>query len=129
MRADLRVCEKAIIGPWKYDHEEIKASDTVTLIFETVQYAEGQNLLRLQDKPTAEFIAQARTGWPEAIERAIKAEEELARLGKRFPVTIDKKTQVIVDRKAFDACMGDNAAPSAKKTTSSGTSYSSCRRR
>lgn len=44
------------------------------------------------------------------IERALKAEEELARLGKRFPVTIDKKTQVIVDRKAFDACMGDNAA-------------------
>lgn len=46
----------------------------------------------------------------EWLERAIKAEEELARLGKRFPVTIDKKTQVIVDRKAFDACMGDNAA-------------------
>ena len=76
LRADLEICEKATPGPWtptpgnefvaqdKYDEDDCR-----------------QGICRLLHKPKrkedSEFIAAARTGWPEAIERAIKAEDKL----------------------------------------------------
>ena len=79
LKADLEICEKATPGEWattygsefvvqdKYDKDDCR-----------------QGICKLLHKPKinedAQFIASAREGWPEAIERAIKAEETLESL-------------------------------------------------
>ena len=69
--ADLKICGRVTQGPWRHewnpDCSEIYAPGVDTPI-----------ALVGHDPHDAEFIAQAREGWPHAIERAIKA-EELAR--------------------------------------------------
>ena len=65
--ADLKVCDRATPGPWRCewnpDCSEI--------------YAPGVDkpiILVGHDPHDADFIVQAREGWPHAIERALKAE-------------------------------------------------------
>jgi len=68
--ADLKVCDRATPGPWRYewnpDYSEIYAQgvDTPSPIILVVGH----------DPYDADFIVQAREGWPHAIERALKAE-------------------------------------------------------
>jgi len=72
--ADLKFCDRATQGPWRHewnpDYSEVYAPgfDKPNLIILVV----GHN------PHDADFIVQAREGWPHAIERAIKA-ESLAR--------------------------------------------------
>lgn len=80
LKADLEICNAATPGPWV----EIGDGDFVV----QNQWLEDgdfrQGICKLLHKPQkqcdAQFIAQAREGWPEAIERAIAAEAEVERL-------------------------------------------------
>jgi hypothetical protein len=71
LKADLKFCNRATQGPWRHEWNpncsEVYAPGVDTPI-----------VLVGHDPHDAEFIVQAREGWPHAIERAIKA-EELAR--------------------------------------------------
>lgn len=67
LKADLKLCNKATQGPWR--HEWTPDCSEI--------YAPGVDkpiVLVGHDPHDAEFIVQAREGWPHAIERAIEAE-------------------------------------------------------
>ena len=82
LKADLEICRKATQGPW-----EICLGSGVNLCT-TVIAADGKYMICdcLPDwfldegaapenhVPNLQFIAEAREGWPHAIERAVKAE-------------------------------------------------------
>jgi hypothetical protein len=67
LKADLKFCDRATQGPWRHewnpDCSEVYAPGVDTPI-----------VLVGHDPHDAEFIVQAREGWPHAIERAIEAE-------------------------------------------------------
>jgi len=69
LKADLEICNKATPPPWNGEE-----NTGVEPVFETGCGCCTESTLSKED---AEFIAEAREGWPHAIERAIKAEEEL----------------------------------------------------
>ena len=65
----LEVCEKAPLGPWKYEREELSAGAFgLNLVFETVVDANGVKILRSNDKWLAQFIAISRTALPQLAE-------------------------------------------------------------
>jgi hypothetical protein len=65
----LAVCEKAPVGPWKYEREEQSANAFgLNLVFETVVDANGVKILRSHDKWLAQFIAISRTALPQLAE-------------------------------------------------------------
>lgn len=67
LEADLKICEAATPGPWA------KTGDFVNDLY-------GKPIARTWEESDNIFIAAARTGWPETIERAMAAEAELARI-------------------------------------------------
>ena len=81
LKADLELCNKATPGPWyrKKTGANFKGFSSEVIIADTSRYATG-NKVYAEAKGgqfpanDADFIAQAREGWPHAIERAIKAE-------------------------------------------------------
>ena len=81
LKADLELCNKATPGPWyrKKTGANFKGFSSEVIIADTSRYATG-NKVYAEPKGgqfpanDADFIAQAREGWPHAIERAIKAE-------------------------------------------------------
>jgi hypothetical protein len=98
---DLELCEKATPGPWVKDERggcvavyprsigEINCMDESE--GKRIFYKGGYQVLdedgrfkhwevHPQDTADAEFVAQAREGWPHAIERALKAEAEVEKL-------------------------------------------------
>lgn len=88
LKADLEIISKATPGPWRYDgmHQEIQTphEKDFWLIVSECRTTPDQEYQCDQfghhyDNNFA-FIAQAREGWPHAIERAIKAETEVERL-------------------------------------------------
>ena len=68
LKADLELCDRATQGPWRHDEWNLDCSE--------VYAPEVDNPIILvgHDPYDADFIVQAREGWPHAIERAIKAE-------------------------------------------------------
>ncbi len=67
LKADLKVCDRATQGPWRHEWNP-NCSEI---------YAPGVDkpiILVGHDPYDADFIVQAREGWPHAIERAIEAE-------------------------------------------------------
>lgn len=84
LQADLQICNKATPGPWirsKFGLNILTHDSEISTATQkysgTSSYAEEQ-IKKLE--ANANFIAAAREGWPEAIERAIKAEAEVVRL-------------------------------------------------
>lgn len=81
LKADLELCNKATPGPWyiKKTGANFKGFSSEVIIADTSRYTTG-NKVYAEPKGgqfpanDADFIAQAREGWPHAIERAIKAE-------------------------------------------------------
>ena len=74
LKADLELCEKATAGPW--------FAYRTALGQVTVQCPPGW-ICVMSDKgnwATAKAIAEAREGWPEAIQRAMAAEERVKEL-------------------------------------------------
>ena len=96
LKADLEICNKATPGPWKCRGEDCDGINTAyypenkirtegygcdNTFIADLNDDEYHIYSSLQEQiANAEFIAQAREGWPEAIERAIKAEAEVERL-------------------------------------------------
>ena len=96
LKADLELCNKATPGPWIKD-ERVgcvavypESAGEINCMEESagkrIFYKGGVRVddergifkhwtVKEQDIHDAEFIAQAREGWPHAIERAIEAEE------------------------------------------------------
>ncbi len=80
LKAGLELCNKATPGPWKEQGTSVQewcivsesTGDTVV----GADYRDGP-WVRITAED-ADFVIEAREGWPHAIERAIKA-EELAR--------------------------------------------------
>jgi hypothetical protein len=88
---DLKVCDRATSGPWRYecnpDYSEIYAprADTPSPLI----------IVMGHDPHDADFIVQAREGWPYAIERALKAEAlawELVAALQRISEILDNAT-------------------------------------
>lgn len=80
LNADLAICNAATAGPWfreeSYDLAVRSGPEGTQVI-----YAVGDDMSYLGiDDADATFIAEARTAWPHAIERAISAEAEVERL-------------------------------------------------
>ena len=67
LKADLELCNEATPGPW--EAEDGLADPMVVMGRDYSHY------FYVHTEWDAQFIAQAREGWPHAIERAIKAEE------------------------------------------------------
>ncbi len=75
LNADLEVCNKATKGPWRVNtnaHPETTGESWGWIDGPVENYCWTNR--RPQSRRDAEFIAQAREGWPHAIERALKAE-------------------------------------------------------
>lgn len=86
LKKDLELCNKATKGPWYTG-----GIDGVPnrLIATTSFFGGGKVYTRGQDANPgvdAEFIAEARTGWPEAIKRSIEAEAKILELENRIDV-------------------------------------------
>ena len=87
---DLEICNRATPGPWLPGHlPDIEQDCEICKI--NAFYNKNVN---------REFIAQAREGWPHAIERAIKAEAEVERLqieNARYNRESDAKTMALLE--------------------------------
>ena len=99
LQADLELCKKATPGPWKNIQDEDPNDVRVCQIENNIcicclalmgnyDYEKGEWFKEDEEQweNDANFIAEAREGWPEAIERAIKAEDfiEKHQLGITF---------------------------------------------
>ncbi|MGF9711688.1 hypothetical protein [Paenibacillus naphthalenovorans] len=73
LAADLAICNAATAGPWEYKTSYYGSlrHDVVAPSFQLRLFDRNKNDIR--------FIAEARTGWPHAIERALAAEAKLER--------------------------------------------------
>ena len=69
LKADLELCNKAAPGPW--EAEDGLADPMV------VMGRDDSHHFYVHTEWDAQFIAQAREGWPHAIERALEAEAKL----------------------------------------------------
>ncbi len=81
LKKDLEICEAATPGPWKW----ITKGNTVqsrAVTTDTGKCGIQKTICAsISTKSNdAQFIASAREGWPEAIQRAIAAEEENVKL-------------------------------------------------
>ena len=78
LRADLELCQKATPGPWKPFRDTFEPAIYTKLEdgCRGVCVARLEGLHGERQRNDANFIAAAREGWPEAIERAIKAESK-----------------------------------------------------
>ena len=77
LQKDLEICNKATRGPW---YTVPKEGTPNRLIATTSFFGGGKIYAKGQEASPgvdAEFIAAAREGWPEAIERAMRAEKAL----------------------------------------------------
>lgn len=74
LQADLELCSKATKGSWAVNSHPAGWIDIINPLEDT-----NKRIATVVEMGDAVFVAAARTGWPEAIERAIKAEEELAK--------------------------------------------------
>jgi hypothetical protein len=98
--ADLKFCDRATQGPWR--HEWNPDCSEV--------YAPGVDkpiILVGHDPYDADFIVQAREGWPHAIERALKAEalaRELADMLERvIPRYLVGRLELVLDELVLDS--------------------------
>lgn len=82
LKRDLEIISEATPGPWKVERYQ---DDSVNLFSKEHQLIYGgyDSLTFIYDADM-EFIVEAREGWAEAVERAIKAESEAERLKARL---------------------------------------------
>lgn len=94
LKADLELCNKATHGKWQASYDDDIKDDVRVCQVENGECVCCLALMGNYDydlgewhygdiaewRANADFIAAAREGWPEAIKRAIKAEQALADL-------------------------------------------------
>lgn len=83
LAADLAICEAATVGPWAWADGKREYNDLGRVTSPEGDVCNFGNYARYYptageepSKADATFIAEARTGWPRAIERALAAEDE-----------------------------------------------------
>jgi hypothetical protein len=89
LEVDLAICEAATPGPWM-DHKEHD-------LWREVRANHSMIADCLTDSD-ARFIAEARTGWPYAIRRALEAEAEVDRLRNELNILQEQLEQRGVSR-------------------------------
>ena len=67
LKADLKICNKATPGPWR-------AGESFVITFHDEWICEVVGEYSMDCEDNMRFVAQAREGWPHAIERAMRAE-------------------------------------------------------
>ncbi|MBA4542025.1 hypothetical protein H1164_03800 [Thermoactinomyces daqus] len=83
---DLEIAKNATPGPWfAYHRGGVGGFDYEVTLPDDTFYVIAAEL----SEHNAKFIAEAREGWPEAIRRAIEAENELAQLRAEIQHHID----------------------------------------
>lgn len=87
LEADLAICEAATPGPYRTWRCEC-GSPVCDQVFISVTNSDGR--LNPED---ARFYAEARDGWPYAIRRAMKAEEEIDRLHNEIGILQEQLSQ------------------------------------
>jgi hypothetical protein len=79
LKADLKFCNRATQGPWRHEWNpncsEVYAPGVDTPI-----------ILVGHDPYDADFVVQAREGWPHAIERALEAEKRVEELENQVDI-------------------------------------------
>lgn len=79
---DLRICAEATPGPWRRKGGNIYADDRLIMRLPPMPRLSGTffevDSVLSERSGNSRFIAEARTGWPRAIERALRAEYELS---------------------------------------------------
>ena len=95
LKADLELCNKATLGPWEYLYEYSYENDYPRTIAHRVRIGEETLTIDTHDPnwegaqeaiSNAKFIAQARQGWPHAIERALEAEKRVEELENQVDI-------------------------------------------
>lgn len=84
LKVDLELCNKATPGPWLLENNH-------EYPFTILDFEYADVMATYCTNSDAEFISQAREGWPHAIERAMKAESlcrELVELVRIMHVTV-----------------------------------------
>ena len=97
--ADLKFCDRATQGPWRHewnpDYSEV--------------YAPGFDnpiILVGHDPYDADFIVQAREGWPHAIERALKAESLARELTEVLRLYEQWEADLLMDHSLWQSASG-----------------------
>jgi len=84
LKKDLEICSKATRGPWYIGPKEgvpNRLIATTSLFGSAKIYTRGQDA---SPKNDTEFIAEARTGWPQAIKRAMESEAKVKELERKI---------------------------------------------
>jgi len=99
LEADLAICEAATPGPWMFcEYEHTRRDGTYWHIragsgfFDDCSF-QGFELASYMSSSDARFIAEARTGWPYAIRRALEAEAEVDRLRNELNILQEQLEQ------------------------------------
>ena len=112
-KEDLKLCEKATLGPWKDNYNDGDWGACVESLEEgSIVATTEQRKLGAQFRFDAEFIASAREALPYWIERAEQAEAENTQLRAAFEmaetaheVTIDELMGVVEENKRLRAAV------------------------
>lgn len=118
LKSDLEICEKATPGGWKVDDSPncsyinciIYSDQYPVAVVKTPRDEQGFPVDSNIRDNNAIFISSARTGWPEAIERAIKAEEELEKQIKYHVERTDEHTEIISRLNKKNRAVGEQNA-------------------
>jgi len=86
LEADIAICEAATAGPWEAQisqsgSEVVTGDDSSTWVCQL--WYKDEDIMQ-NHKSNARFIAEAREGWPYAIQRALAAEARVAELEREL---------------------------------------------
>jgi hypothetical protein len=98
--ADVKFCDRATQGPWRHDEWNLDCSE--------VYAPEVDNPIILvgHDPYDADFIVQAREGWPHAIERAIEAEALARELAEVLLLYEKWEADLLMDNSLWQSASG-----------------------
>ncbi|WNF07427.1 hypothetical protein [Brevibacillus borstelensis] len=92
LHADLAICNAATAGPWGWGVDNGES---------LLQNSRGVPVVFISEPgitdADARFIAEARTGWPHAIERALTAEELCAHQGRSILALAERNRELKVE--------------------------------
>ncbi|WP_199615515.1 hypothetical protein [Paenibacillus alkalitolerans] len=88
LEKDLEICEAATPGPYVIESCQCGHPACNLVFIQKIRHSDGR--LSPED---AQFIAEAHTGWPYAIQRAIDAEKEIDRLRNELEILQEQLQQ------------------------------------
>lgn len=109
LHADLAICNAATAGPWAargwstptddqfFVRQTEDGGKEVATAWQGVRYPDMPEISAKEASANARFIAEARTGWPHAIERALTAEELCAHQGRSILALAERNRELKVE--------------------------------